>query len=414
MSAKIPSTGSSSPIVQQKEVPSKNFSLFGLVKSVLSSAKKETSGKESFRETFFLSLAKGIQEIKKWSESLVGFSVPANIQTPQLYNRFNKINKDLTAPRFEEFKKYSLLASKDNTYIVFAPFTSGADKEICLGINVKTGESVIISKLSPKSSSRFEETRLTDANAKKLKELSKGKNEGGIVPILEVINYKKDKQEAQFVVQKWCKEGSLNDFLESNDAGSLSKKDLIADLFKGVSSLFEAGLLHTDLKPQNILIENGHAYVGDHESVQQNVPMTFCYAAPENVLGDSFAEKSLVWSLGLVLYRILTGSEAEVAIILQAMLSLVGTENIHSHCISEMQLGYFLPHLPWENENYLPKSNGEALIAKMLRANASDRCTLSEAYAAFVEIAEENLTFEPMPLSAEAEDFLAQVDSEAV
>lgn len=90
------------------------------------------------------------------------------------------------------------------------------------------------------------------------------------------------------------------------------------DIASGLDSAHRQGILHRDVKPQNVLLEpGGHARLTDFGSArlesQATVTATgglvgtLAYAAPEEVRGERADARSDVFSLGLTLYFALTG-----------------------------------------------------------------------------------------------------------
>jgi predicted ATPase len=102
-------------------------------------------------------------------------------------------------------------------------------------------------------------------------------------------------------------------------------RDAFAQLVRGVHALHQAGLLHLDLKPSNVLVDrNGRVVVLDFGLVRAireahdpstpgdsiSVSGTPAWMAPEQFAGDGVAEPADWYSVGLMLYRVLTGIPA--------------------------------------------------------------------------------------------------------
>jgi serine/threonine protein kinase/TolB-like protein/Flp pilus assembly protein TadD len=98
---------------------------------------------------------------------------------------------------------------------------------------------------------------------------------------------------------------------------------LVCTLCAAVQHAHEHQVIHRDLKPSNILVtvdgtpkllDFGIAKVLNPELSAQSIettagwgPMTPEYASPEQVIGKAFSPASDIYSLGIVLYRLLTG-----------------------------------------------------------------------------------------------------------
>lgn len=94
----------------------------------------------------------------------------------------------------------------------------------------------------------------------------------------------------------------------------------IADAAVGAHELHEVGVVHRDIKPQNILLDNGQGRLRDLGLAQILTPgMTTTgigpvgsieYMEPQVIWGERAARASDIWSLGMTLHRVLSGEGA--------------------------------------------------------------------------------------------------------
>ena len=102
--------------------------------------------------------------------------------------------------------------------------------------------------------------------------------------------------------------------LAPNEAAALS-----IQLCRALEAAHDAGVVHRDLKPQNVLIDgDGTAYIADFgisRSLESGDTMTqhgavlgtLHYMAPEQARGETPDHRADIYSLGMVMYRMLVG-----------------------------------------------------------------------------------------------------------
>lgn len=112
---------------------------------------------------------------------------------------------------------------------------------------------------------------------------------------------------------------SLKEFLTYRSVLSSELSfEIIRQVLQALSSAHQAGVIHRDVKPGNILIDIsgevkltdfGLAYLGEEPSLTQqgNILGTPAYMAPEQVLGERLTPATDFFALGTTLYEMLTG-----------------------------------------------------------------------------------------------------------
>lgn len=131
------------------------------------------------------------------------------------------------------------------------------------------------------------------------------------------------------LIMEYADGGTLSDFLKTNPDDA-TKHKLIRDIVQGLGYLHGQGILHRDLKPGNILISkdrrgNPVAKITDFgisqdiltdRTVEQSYTEgvgTPHYMAPEQFakkkygLNGELSEKTDLWALGVIVYRMVTG-----------------------------------------------------------------------------------------------------------
>lgn len=122
-----------------------------------------------------------------------------------------------------------------------------------------------------------------------------------------------------YLVMEYIKGHTLRDVLK--ERGALSPRlalALIAPVVEGLGAAHAAGLIHRDIKPENVLMaDDGRIKVGDFglaRAISTSTSTgaligTVAYLSPELVLGRQADARSDIYSVGIMLYEMLTGRQ---------------------------------------------------------------------------------------------------------
>lgn len=130
--------------------------------------------------------------------------------------------------------------------------------------------------------------------------------------------------EKLFLVLEYCDRGDLEAYRQThggprNRLPEAIARDFARQLAEGLKVLRGERIVHRDLKPQNLLLStDGDAItlkIGDfgfaRSLMHENLAATFCgspyYMAPEIWRGDKYDAKADLWSVGVILFQLVTG-----------------------------------------------------------------------------------------------------------
>ena len=138
-------------------------------------------------------------------------------------------------------------------------------------------------------------------------DIMKTLNHINILKLYDVITHKNN----LFLVLEYCNKGDLTNYIRSGD--NTHDIDYIKQILCGLNYLYKNNILHRDIKPQNILINNNIIKICDFGFAKNikdyDLLNTFCgsplYMAPEILKYREYTDKSDIWSLGVIMYEII-------------------------------------------------------------------------------------------------------------
>src|ERR1017187_1723514 len=216
-------------------------------------------------------------------------------------------NRSMDDRRSERFGRYEILAElgRGAMGVVY----KARDPKINRVVAVKT---VSLVGQSPEEEREYRERFFREAEA------AGRLSHPGIVTIFDVGE--EPETRAPYIVMEFVGGQSLDKLLLSCDDHKLPPEaalQLTLELAEALDCAHGQGVVHRDLKPANILVtEDGHAKIADFGVAKLNLANhtlagralgTSAYMSPEQLNGEAVDGRSDLFSLGVILYTILTG-----------------------------------------------------------------------------------------------------------
>lgn len=122
--------------------------------------------------------------------------------------------------------------------------------------------------------------------------------------------------DAVVIVQEYAEGTTLWHWLENGGLDSEMKWRITINLCEGASAIHQSGIVHSDLKPLNVLVNAGENHflkitdfgeahrIDDQAHSPADAWGSPIYMSPEQCRGEASTTRSDVYSLGMILYRL--------------------------------------------------------------------------------------------------------------
>ena len=124
-----------------------------------------------------------------------------------------------------------------------------------------------------------------------------------------------------YIAYEYVRGRTLRELIRLGELDDAAAVELAAQILEGLAHAHRRGIVHRDVKPSNVLVEDaeelsarvldfGLAQFDEADTLTAvgDVPGTLAYISPERLDGTEATERSDVWAVGVILWEALAGS----------------------------------------------------------------------------------------------------------
>ena len=196
-------------------------------------------------------------------------------------------------------------------YEIIEKLGAGGMGEVYLAEDTELDRKIAIKFLSP----HYTTDEKINARFKREAKAAASLNHPNIITIHEVSEY----EGKTYIVMESVEGESLKDFIAKRRLSINETIEIVLQICEGLNKAHEAEVVHRDLKPGNILInKDGRVKIIDFglaklkgvtKLTKDSVTIgTLHFMSPEQAQGVEVDQRTDIWSLGVILYEMITGN----------------------------------------------------------------------------------------------------------